>query len=77
MDQKYVLNLIFECQHLYLLFCLRVESKTSQSSFPGLSLCEVIVYGPGDDGEERILYELRQLVRAAGLTAGASHGGGL
>jgi len=56
---------------------LRVESKTSQSSFPGLSLCEVIVYGPGDDGEARILYELRQLVRAAGRTAGASHGGGL
>lgn len=42
---------------------LVVDLKTTRSAFPGLTLCEVTVRGKGEDGVERILFELRQLVR--------------
>lgn len=51
---------------------LRVQTKTTPSAFPGLSLCEVTVYGRGDDGDERILFELRQLVPDSAAAHGAA-----
>lgn len=42
---------------------LLVDVRTSRSSFPGLTLCEVSVRGRGEDGVERVVFQLRQLVR--------------
>lgn len=44
---------------------LVVDLKTTRSAFPGLTLCEVTIRGPGEDGGERVLFELRQLVRTS------------
>ncbi|MFO0827950.1 MAG: hypothetical protein U0572_07335 [Phycisphaerales bacterium] len=45
---------------------LKVEVNTAPSAFDGLTLVEVTVRAPRDDGTEQTLLRLRQFVRASG-----------